>query len=101
MLRLSHPGSVHRAAGNRLVEVNVAVSDLDVESAGRVAAHPRLVVDGRSLASKVTQRQQAALAAVLAFGPTVLFQRSFLTFRPVVVGGGKYTTRKLELPSLD
>ena len=63
---LSHTRSVHGSARDRLVEVHVAITDLDVESAIGIAAHPGLVVNRRSLTSKVGQRQQAATDALSA-----------------------------------
>src|SRR5215831_3714965 len=47
---------------------DLAVVDPDVEAASRIAAHPRLVGDGRSVAPVVRERQQIALAALHALG---------------------------------
>ena len=70
---LSNARRMHSPAGYWLVEVDVAVADFNVESTVGVAAYPCLVVDWRSLTSKVGQRQQAPALASAAFGPTVEF----------------------------
>ena len=57
LFELPESGRVHRSVGNRLVQIDVAVPNLDVESAVRIAADPSLVVNGRALTSKVGQRQ--------------------------------------------
>ena len=54
--RLPHPGGVGGPAGYGFVEVHVAVADLDVVAAGRVATHPGLVVNRRTLAAEIGQR---------------------------------------------
>ena len=51
--RLTDAGHVSRAVGDGLVQIDIAVADFDVESAIGVAANPRLVVNGRALASEV------------------------------------------------
>jgi hypothetical protein len=44
---------VHLAVGDRFVEIDIAVSDLNVESALRVAADPCLIVDGGTLTAEI------------------------------------------------
>ena len=58
--RGSHGGTLPplRALKNRLVQIHVAVTNLEVESAVRIRADPRFVVDRRSLATEVGQREQ-------------------------------------------
>ncbi len=65
---------MHGAAGNRLVKVDIAIADLYIESAVGVAAHPCLVVNWRSLAPKVGQREQATAGASSALRPTVVYR---------------------------
>ena len=48
---------------DRLVAIDVTISYLEVEITLRVAAHPSLVMYGRSLASEVRKWQQVALGA--------------------------------------
>ena len=48
---------------NRLIAIDVAISNLDVEITIRVAAHPGFVVNGRSLASEIGEGQQIPLGA--------------------------------------
>ena len=55
-------------AENGLVEVYLAVPDLQVETTIRVSAYPRFVRDCRTLASEIRQRYQVAIAAFQAFG---------------------------------
>ena len=50
---LANTWRVRRATGDRLVEVHVAVADLDVEATAGAAADPGLVVDGSALPSEV------------------------------------------------
>jgi hypothetical protein len=53
-LRLAETGRLTLLAiKNRLVDIYVAVSDLQIEPTGRIRADPRLVMDGRSLAPEV------------------------------------------------
>ncbi len=52
---------VHRAVGDGLVQVDIAVADLDVESAVRAAAYPGFVMNRCALTSKVRQREQTSL----------------------------------------
>ncbi len=50
---LPHPRGMHSPAGNWFVEVDIAITDLDIESAVGIAAHPCLVVNGSALAPEV------------------------------------------------
>ena len=54
------------AAGDRLVDVEVAVADLNVEAAIGVGTGPRLEVDRGPLAAKVGQGHQVTALALLA-----------------------------------
>ena len=76
-----------RALVDRLVEVDLAVADLQVEAAPRVGAHPRLVVDRRALSAEVGERDQRACVAGVAAGPGELFQAAFL-FRRAPMSSG-------------
>jgi hypothetical protein len=53
---------------DRLVDVQIAIPDLDVEATSGVRARPRLVMDGRSLAPKIRQRNQITGLALLTLG---------------------------------
>ena len=64
--RLSGSGGIHATGGNRLIQVDVTIADLDVETALGVRAGPGLEVDGRPLATEIRQRHQVALLALLA-----------------------------------
>ena len=57
---------VYGAAGDGLVNVEVAVADLQVEATVRVGANPRLEVNRRALAAEVRQRHKVAGLALLA-----------------------------------
>ena len=50
---LPHPRGMHSPAGNRFVKVDIAITDLDIETAVGIAAHPCLVVNGSALAPEV------------------------------------------------
>ena len=63
------------AVGHWLVEVDVAVSDLDVEPAFWVRADPSLVVDSSALPSEVGQGDQFALLASVALRKNALQRR--------------------------
>lgn len=54
-------------AQDRLVEVNLAVSYLDVIATFRVCTHPGLVPNRRPLASEVRQRNEVAFITLLTF----------------------------------
>jgi hypothetical protein len=63
---LAVTGCVDSAAGDRLVDIEVAVTDLQVEAAVRVGADPGFEVNRRALASEVRQRDQVPRLAFLA-----------------------------------
>lgn len=56
-----------------LIDVEVAVSDLEIEAAIWVRADPGFVVDGSALTAEVRQRNQIASLALLALGQTGKF----------------------------
>src|SRR5579875_897459 len=60
--------AMQRAAGDRLIDVEIAVADLDIEAALRIRAGPRLEMDSRALASKVRERHEIAGFALLTLG---------------------------------
>ena len=64
---------MHGAAGNWLVKVDIAIADLDIESAVGVAAHPCLVVNWSALAPEIRERQETTLLASAAFRPSLVF----------------------------
>jgi hypothetical protein len=65
---LTISGSVNGSARNRLVDVEVAVADLEVEAAVGIGTHPGFVVDGRALATEIRQRHEVPGLAFLALG---------------------------------
>ena len=60
-----------RPVADRLVDVQIAIPDLDVEPTGGVSARPCLIVDGRPLAPKVRQGNQITGLALLTLGEAV------------------------------
>ena len=56
------------AVRNRLVDVQVAVANLEIKTTIRVRTDPRLVVNRRPLAPEIGQRHQVACLALLAVG---------------------------------
>jgi len=59
---------MHCAAGYGLVQVDIPIANLDVEAAIWIGADPCLIVDGRSLASKIGQWHQVSFATLLTLG---------------------------------
>ncbi len=61
-------------AYDRFVEVNLTVSDLNVEFAVGICANPRFVVNSGSLRPKVGQRDQTSLITAHTLGPVARIQ---------------------------
>ena len=59
---------MHIPRRDRLVEVNVAVTDFDIESTIRIYANPCFVMDSGSLATIVRERDETPYFAVQTFG---------------------------------
>jgi hypothetical protein len=57
---------MHRTARNRLVNVEVAVTDLYIEATGGVSTGPGLEIDGSTLAAEVRKWHQVPQVALLA-----------------------------------
>ena len=55
---------------NRLVRVDIAVTNLQVEMAIGICTNPRLEMDGRALTSEIRKRHKISVAAILAPGKT-------------------------------
>ncbi len=55
---------------NRLVRVDIAVTNLQVEMAIGICTNPRLEMDGRALTSEIRKRHKISVAAILALGKT-------------------------------
>ena len=55
---LANSGNVVDTAVNRLVQINVAISDLDVETAVRLGAYPGFVLYWSALAPKIRKGHQ-------------------------------------------
>ena len=56
------------SVADRLVDVQIAIPDLDVEPTTGVSACPCLVMDGRTLAPKIGQGNQITGLALLTLG---------------------------------
>ena len=63
---LAKAGTVQRAAGNRLIDVEIAVADLDIEATIGVCARPGFEVDRGALAAKIGKRNEVAALTLLA-----------------------------------
>jgi hypothetical protein len=55
---------------DRLIDINITVADLQVVTALRVGADPRLIVNRRALVAEVRERHKISGLAFLAFGKT-------------------------------
>ena len=66
-IALSKPGWVIDPVVDGFVQIDVAVTDLDIVRAFGVRADPSLVVNRRPLATKIGQRNQVAHGAFLTF----------------------------------
>jgi hypothetical protein len=64
---------VQRAAHDGLVSIDITVPDLEVKTAIRIGANPRLELDGRALTAKIGQRHQVSGIAFLTLGEIELF----------------------------
>jgi hypothetical protein len=67
---------MHRAADNRLVDVDVTIPYLEVEATIGVSAYPRFIVNWRALTAEVRERHQIACIALLALGHTELLHKT-------------------------
>jgi hypothetical protein len=56
-----------RSAGDRLVNEQITVSDLDIEAAGWIGAGPRLVMDSGTLAAEIRQWNEVPVVTFPAF----------------------------------
>jgi hypothetical protein len=62
------------AAVDRLVDINITVSDLKIETAIRICADPCLIMNGRSLTAKIRKGYQISCLALLALREIDWFQ---------------------------
>jgi hypothetical protein len=69
--RLSNARSVESPVTDGLLDIQVAVSDLDVKTTGGVGTRPGLKVDGCPLAAEIGQGYQVTDLTLLAFGESV------------------------------
>src|ERR1051326_2753912 len=67
---------VQRAITDRLINNDVAVTNLDVVQAPRIRANPCLVLDRSPLAPKIRERHQVALTALTALRKNQFQSRS-------------------------
>jgi hypothetical protein len=64
---------------DRLVNIDIAVSDLQVKSAFRIGTNPGFILNGGSLTTEVRQRNQVSGFTFLTFGEIIVeFQRIHL-----------------------
>jgi len=56
------------SVADRLVDVQIAIPDLDIEPTVGVSARPRLVMDGRPLTPKIRQGNEITGLALLTLG---------------------------------
>jgi hypothetical protein len=64
---------MERAAHDRLIDIYIAVPDLQVEAAIRIGADPCFITDRCPLAAKIGQRHEVSRVAFLTFGETDWF----------------------------
>jgi hypothetical protein len=64
---------VHRATHDRLVSIDITVPDLEVKTAFRIGANPRLELYGSSLTAEIRQRHKVSGIAFLTLGEIELF----------------------------
>ena len=62
-----------RPAHNGFVNINVTIPDFQVETAIRIGANPRFILDSCALTAKIRQGYQVSSLAFLAFGEISLF----------------------------
>jgi hypothetical protein len=68
---LADARGVEGAVTDGLLDIQVAVTDLDVETAGGIGACPGLEVDGRPLTAEIGERYEITDLALKAFGESV------------------------------
>ena len=64
---------MHRAAHDRLIDIDVTIPDFKVEATIRIGANPGFVVDRCSLTAKIRQGHQISGITLLTLGETNLF----------------------------
>jgi hypothetical protein len=75
---LSRAGVMEGAAHDRLIDIDIAVPDFQVEAAIRIGADPGFIPDGRPLAAEIGQRHEVSGVALLALGETDRFHEILL-----------------------
>ena len=65
---LSRPRGIGTARRDRLIQIDIAVANLDIEPAGRIYTNPRLVMDRSPLAAIIRERNKTPRFAVQTFG---------------------------------
>lgn len=77
---------------DRLIYIDVAVTNFQIESAIRICANPGLILNSSSLTAEIRQRNQVPSLAFLTFREIVIrFQRS--TSLPACLMLMQYTTK--------
>jgi len=65
---------VQRSVHNGFVNIDITISNLQVEATLGISANPGLVVDGCPLRTKIGKGYQVTTFALLAFGETEFIQ---------------------------
>ena len=71
------PVLVQRPAHYGFVEIDITVSDFEIEAALRVGAHPCLITNWCSLTTEIRKGHQVASTSLLAFGEIDSFHGDF------------------------
>jgi len=77
--RLNHAVLATAAVGtihDRFIDINIAVSDLQIETAIGIGTYPGLILDGRSLAAEIREWYKVPSMALNAFRKSRLFHRT-------------------------
>ena len=78
---LSRPRGIGAAGRDWLVQIDIAVANLDIEPARWIDADPRLVMDRGPLTAVVRERDEAPNIAIQAFGHRRFFHELLLPTR--------------------
>jgi hypothetical protein len=75
-IRLAHSRDVHAAGTDGLVQVDVAVANLEIEATVGIDTHPRFVMNRRALATVVRERNQLSNFTLKTFRTHPFFHLS-------------------------
>ena len=65
---LPRPGRIGAAGRDWLIQIDIAIANLDIEPASRIYTNPRLVMDRSPLAAIIRERNKTPSFAVQTFG---------------------------------